>query len=258
MSKRFTILAALLSGLGSIVAQSSVQAVVTAYVYPLTGEVRLSNDSATAFPIVFYDIFYTGDDPGGLNSSPSVWRSIADTYDASGNGFVDAVNQWVKISTDSRNLSEGLFNGVGTSNLPAARSISLGKIWNPSIVMASQLTVRVATDDQMNAVEIFVRPTLDGNYDGDDTVDMNDYIVWKSFFGSTLAPFADGNHNGVVDAADYTVWRDHLGQTLVGLPLGVGEGGGALTGSAAPEPTSAMLAGGMCGALLLWRLRRQR
>lgn len=57
-------------------------------------------------------------------------------------------------------------------------------------------------------------PTLAGDYDRNGAVESNDYIVWSTSFGSTIASNADGSGNGVVDAADYTVWRDNLGATL--------------------------------------------
>jgi glucose/arabinose dehydrogenase len=47
-----------------------------------------------------------------------------------------------------------------------------------------------------------------GDYDNDGTVDNDDYLVWRSTFGSSVALAADGNGNGVVDTADYVVWRN--------------------------------------------------
>jgi len=255
-----------------IVPQSSAQAVVAAYVYPLTGEIRLSNDGATNFPIVFYEVFYSDAlAAGGLNPANGVWLSIADTYDAGtpncvnpGNVCVDAVNQWMELPSNSRRLNEGIFNGAGTSSLPAARSISLGDVWNPNIVLPSQLTVRVATDAQPNAIAVDIKATIDGDYNLDRTVDVGDYNVWKNLFGVPMATVADGNHDGIVNAADYTVWRDHLGQTLVGTPFAAGAGEGAsgglnLSGGAAiPEPTSVVLACGMFAALGFSLVRRRR
>ena len=245
---KFAIIVALFSGLVGGSSRSTAQAALTAYVFPLTGEIRLSNDAATDFPLVFYEILYSDSLPvGGLNPANGVWLSVTDVYDASGNGFIDPVNQWTELPSNTRHLAEGLFNGSGTSSLPGGRSIGLGKIWNPNIVLPSQLTVRVATDAQPNAVPIAVNPTIDGDYNLDRTVDAADYNVWKNLFGVPFVAVADGNHNGVIGAADYTVWRDHLGQTLEGTAFGVGAGGRSnvgvgLGGSAVPEPTSALLA----------------
>jgi hypothetical protein len=57
---------------------------------------------------------------------------------------------------------------------------------------------------------------LAGDYDGSGTVDDDDWLQWKSDFGTTVGipgTGSDGNGNGVVDAADYTVWRDNYGAT---------------------------------------------
>lgn len=54
-----------------------------------------------------------------------------------------------------------------------------------------------------------------GDFNGDGTVDSDDYNVWRATFGQTVPaggpPGADGDGNGVVDAADYVVWRNAQG-----------------------------------------------
>lgn len=70
---------------------------------------------------------------------------------------------------------------------------------------------------------------LPGDYNYDGNVDLADYAVWKSGYGTTvprLGLWADGNKDGVVDAADYAVWRDHA----------IFEGGDGSI--AVPEPAS--------------------
>jgi hypothetical protein len=49
--------------------------------------------------------------------------------------------------------------------------------------------------------------SLTGDYDASGTVDVADYNLWHSTFGTTSTA-ADGNQDGVVDAADYVIWRD--------------------------------------------------
>lgn len=66
---------------------------------------------------------------------------------------------------------------------------------------------------------------LPGDYDGDGTVDVADYEVWRAAFGTT-DPAADGNGDRVVDGADYTLWRDNVG---AGSPA-------SAAGSLAPPP----------------------
>jgi hypothetical protein len=52
---------------------------------------------------------------------------------------------------------------------------------------------------------------LQGDYNLDNTVNSQDYQVWRSNYGATsgVALAADGDANGTVDAADYVLWRKH-------------------------------------------------
>ena len=52
------------------------------------------------------------------------------------------------------------------------------------------------------------RQTLLGDFDADRDIDLDDYAVWKSTFGSSTDRRADMNGNGMVDAADYAMWRN--------------------------------------------------
>ncbi len=55
-------------------------------------------------------------------------------------------------------------------------------------------------------------PLLPGDYDQSGAVDIDDYQVWRSSFGSIgeLRSGADGNGDGIVGLADYAIWRDHV------------------------------------------------
>jgi hypothetical protein len=200
--------------------------------FPLTGEVRLRNTSSSAVPFVFYSI----ESPSGaLNTSPAVWRSITDSYDVSGNGFIDPAFNWTKISSDPTELTEGAFSGPGGS-LAAYRSVTFGNIWNTAVDPAGNLTITVLHADE-SPVNIITTPKffVAGDYDGNGIVDGLDYNTWREDFGSTTELDADGNLNGVVDAADYVVFRDHFGQMLPGS----GSGGGlSLGGTGVPEPAA--------------------
>ena len=63
---------------------------------------------------------------------------------------------------------------------------------------------------------------MSADFDGDGDVDVDDYQVWRTSFG-TSGPFPpgvnpDANTDGVVDAADYTVWRDAFAATATPAP----------------------------------------
>jgi hypothetical protein len=89
-------------------------------------------------------------------------------------------------------------------------------------------------------------PYAAGDYDRNSRVDAGDYHRWKSLFGSTTDPSADGNYDGRVDAADFTVWRDHL-ENASGLSAGASAN--------VPEPVTARL---VLVALVLIGLTRRR
>lgn len=230
---------------------------LTMQFYPLTGEVQLRNKSGVPISFSFYSIESSTMTPGALNSSPSAWQSIADTYDVSGNGFIDPVNNWSKLSAagSTVELSEGVVLGPG-GTLPPMRAISLGNVWNPSVAPLSNLVVEVLDADSQPA-NVSVEFGLAGDYLQSGDVDQNDYNFWRSYFGSTTLLLADGNLDGVVDAADYVVWRDNFGNEL---GLGYSEGGGAslVVGTAVPEPSAAALFMLAMTSIAAWASRRVR
>lgn len=73
---------------------------------------------------------------------------------------------------------------------------------------------------------------LAGDFNSDGKVDAEDYLVWKSTFGSDTDLRADGNDNGIVDAADYTLWRDNISSNGAAV---------SLNNTQIPEPTSLVL-----------------
>jgi hypothetical protein len=225
-------------------------ATLLARMFPLTGEIRLKNDSVLPVPIVFYSI---ESNAGGLNGSPVRWVSITDHYDAPvapfpGNGFIDPNGAWVKLSSATTELAEGALDLDG-GRLPAKREISLGQIWNPSI---AGLTF-AATEPNGQPISILPVEAIDGDYDWDGQVDAADYVVWRQNFSSTSMLDADGNVNGIVDAADYSVWRNNFGRSLLGSATAAAMGASMpplLAGPAVPEPASVVVVGTAIGILI--------
>lgn len=226
-----------------------------ALLFPLTGEVQLRNDDASAVPFVFDSITSPF---GSLNGSVGVWKSVAGNYDASGNGFIDPTFSWTKLSATSTELTEGALSGPGGS-LAAFRSVSLGQIWNPVLYPSNDLTFTVLQAD-MTPVVITKIYAVAGDYNGDGVVNAADYVVWRDNSGSTTNLAADGNLNGVVDTADYMIWRNNFGKSL---PSGSGSsisGGASLSavGVAVPEPASILflLSGSLAALSVRVRARR--
>ena len=84
---------------------------------------------------------------------------------------------------------------------------------------------------------------LDGDYNGDGTVNAADYAVWRDDLGSTTNLAADGDGDGTVDPDDYAVWRDNFGATR-----------GVNPAAPVPEPTTLALV--LIGAVVSTGLRR--
>jgi hypothetical protein len=212
---------------------------LTAQLFPQTGEVRFRNPSAVDVPFVFYSITSPS---GALNGSNLLWKSITDNYDASGNGFIDPLFDWTKLSSTSTQLTESVFTGPGGA-LPAFRSVSLGQIWNPVLYPSHDLTFTVEQAD-MSLVTVTTQFAIAGDYDANGTVNSLDYNTWRQNFGSTTSLAADGNLNGVVDAADYVIWRNNNGQSLPGagsIVQGIGGSAPLQVGGTVPEPAGIVL-----------------
>jgi hypothetical protein len=254
VSTRVLLLAAVVVGFATSHAFAQATS-VTLQLFPFTGEVRFLNKNTTDFMFVIYSLTSPS---GALNGTDGVWTSIADTYDANDNGFIDPVNNWVELSASATNLhevTEGAFTGPG-GTLRAQRSVSLGKIWNPNIVPVPDIGAQVFLPNEIPAA-VTVRRAIDGDYNEDRVVDEEDFIVWKTFFGMPIY-LADGNIDGIIDAADYTVWRDNLGLSLPAFgDEELGAGGVTLSASAVPEPSSLILALAAGGGWLLGRARRR-
>jgi hypothetical protein len=218
--------------------------VVKLQLFPLTGEVRIAYDELTDFTFVAYEL---KSPIGALNGTNGIWKSIADTYDASGNGFIDPNNEWTELTpsagANATSLSEGSVPNPG-GVFPANRSLSLGNIWDPSLTpppAAPDVTLTIYFSDTESKKYDGVQ-SVDGDYFRNGNVDSLDYTFWKLAFGSTSANYADGNLDGVVNAADYTIWRNNLGQGVPGSGSGEsGEAGVALSVTAVPEPAGMIL-----------------
>jgi hypothetical protein len=79
----------------------------------------------------------------------------------------------------------------------------------------------------------FNLPRLQGDYNGNQTVDAADYVLWRKTLGSTSDLRADGNANGIVDQADHEVWRANFGATLPSA----GHGEAAISAALVEDPS---------------------
>lgn len=94
-------------------------------------------------------------------------------------------------------------------------------------------------------VELFNYAESSADFDGNDVVDGNDFLIWQRNFGVGTTPAqGDANHDGVVNGADLDIWRDTYGQAAATPVVG-----------AVPEPSSLALA--CLAAATLLRSRRR-
>jgi len=76
---------------------------------------------------------------------------------------------------------------------------------------------------------------LDGDYNGNGTIDAADYTAWRDALESSATPLLNDPTPGVVDESDFLYWRDHFGESLSN-----GSGSGS-SSAAVPEPATALL-----------------
>lgn len=92
---------------------------------------------------------------------------------------------------------------------------------------------------------LLVSNGLPGDFNGDGTVNLGDYLVWRNNLGAETEDVIAGNgdNSGTVDAGDYTLFRLNFGNTV---PANILQGTQAV-----PEPATALglLAALGCGCL---------
>lgn len=172
---------------------------------PTTGAAVLHNGSLKPIAFTGYSIRDTA-----ASLRPTNWISLEDQ------GYRG--QSWLQTRRTSTVLSE-VVNGDEVTLLPG-QNVFLGELVNPGAASVLQFDYARAgetapTSSVVRITETGV-PSLPGDYNGDSTVGLADYTIWRNTLGSTPASFslADGNGDGVTDASDYQVWKYHLGKRL--------------------------------------------
>ncbi len=96
---------------------------------------------------------------------------------------------------------------------------------------------------------------LPGDFNGDGTVNLADYTVWRNNLGGAdeSALSGKGDRRNGVDEDDYALWKSHFGTTSSATP-------GAFSEAATPDPASILLLLAGCAAAGAhhWQASRRR
>ncbi|WP_442483145.1 PEP-CTERM sorting domain-containing protein [Aeoliella sp. SH292] len=158
--------------------------------------------------------------------------------------------------SDEGQLVEGYFGmpfqGVSSTITAGTTGLALGNAYD---IYSLAEDVKFAWTDRNGftldgrVVYVGTAPEgVPGDYNGDGTVNLADYTVWRDTLGATGTGLAaDGNSDNVVNAADYGIWKGNFGS---------GSGSVAAVGtSAVPEPSTVLIAA--AGLLAVTAIRRR-
>ncbi len=195
-----------------------------------TGELTLANNLAGAENVFMNG--YTIESPGGSLVSGSFNGVRGDAMFPLGTG---SGNGWeLAEGNNSNRLVETFFNGQ-TTLTSGTSPISLGSAYN-SVSGIEDLTF-LWTNSQGEVYNarvdyIGVAPGVAGDYNGDGSVNLADYTVWRdNLDADTTLP--NDSTPGSVTNADYTVWKNNFGASALLL--------GGLNTANVPEPNAALL-----------------
>lgn len=193
-----------------------------------TGEITLRNNGATGVDMRYYEL-----SSASASLSPGDWLSLEDGAgvsegflpgDGSGNGWEELGDPSNFLSPpNSSQLAEAYL--LGSSSLSPGGAISLGEAFDTTGMQDLEFHIELASG-QLFSLPVQEVTSVDGDYNHNGVVDIADYVVWQTSFGSTTSLDADGNDDGIVDAADYTFWRDRVAvsaSTTIASPAAVPE-----------------------------------
>lgn len=196
---------------------------------PSTGMAQLKNSSTTTIELEGYSILSSSGSLDAVN-----WDSLdSQNVDNSGVGGVDGFVQEASIlvPSDENQLSELVPN---TQTEERSLTLSPNESYNLGMLFDTSGTQDLELEFLINLGDV-----LTGDYNGDGTVNIADYTVWRDNLGGSESALANpGNGSGTVDAGDYTAWKDNFGAS--------GSGGGGLTvlnGAVIYEPLAGAVVG---------------
>ena len=200
----------------------------------VTGSVELVGEAIESVTFDYYKIT----SPGAA-LDPAGWLSLSDqNMDTTGPG---AGQSWDEETlSDSSELVELYL--LGASTIDNGERLALGHAFDTSAFgqgnegdLVFQFS-RQGSQFLRTGEVVYVTPDpMDGDYNGDSTVNAADYTVWRNTLGDDMNLDADGDGDGVVDRDDYVIWKWNYGNSA-------GSGSELAQQTPVPEPVTAVAA----------------
>jgi hypothetical protein len=159
---------------------------------------------------------------------------VASGYQLTISGGAETVYYTTDGVTDPRAI------GGAVNSSPAVKSYS-----GPITITGNttvKARIRTAGGQWSGLVEAtFTVAGQPGDFDNNNMVDDNDYLVWRANFGSTVpaGTSADATGDGTVDTADYIVWRKNVGAQGAAVQNTLGTSTAIAAAEVAPAQDSA-------------------
>jgi hypothetical protein len=124
--------------------------------------------------------------------------------------------QRILAALDLASGATSLVDGMGLVRVPFEVPAGVTGVFPLAFGPANQLAdmdanaIPLQTSDT-GSITIHANVAIAGDYNADGSVGPEDYQLWRSRFGASSSPVADGSGNHIVDAADYVLWRKNLG-----------------------------------------------
>jgi hypothetical protein len=205
-----------------------------------TGNITLTKTGPDVTGFVGYELNSVA---GSFNQAG--WLSIADTYDDSGNGTVDADDDWTELTQlgASTDLAESQMTGAPNNGGTLIGSINLGNAWTKTPFQDVSGRLQFA-DGTVRTLQVQYTGTAvpSGDLDGNGLINVSDWTLFKSGQGTNFAGLTavqgylkgDLDDDGDHDLTDFIRFR-----TAFDAANGAGAFEAALAG--VPEPATMLL-----------------
>ncbi|WP_425398749.1 PEP-CTERM sorting domain-containing protein [Aeoliella sp.] len=219
------------------------EAEIGARVNTTTGNVSLFGDDVFDFDITGYSLTSALGQllSGSLSSLESQGIGDPSMTPDDGIGFE------VLGTPNATEIAEGHLTTFTTFD--NTTSLSLGNIFNTATAPGDRdLTLRLTTSsgEEFDALVEYVSTAgVPGDYNGDGTVNLADYTVWRNNLGAADESALNNNGDGGgVTTSDYSYWKQRFGNTAGAL---------ATSPATVPEPTTLAMLGLAAAALVVRR-----